>query len=315
MTVASSALDPAADQAQAIAGVWHVSLWICAIMYAIVLIATAVVIVRMGRLRRRGAVAAPADARLGRGLSVWIALVVLGLIALAATSFVTDRRLIARDAALTIRVTGRQWWWQLDYLDPDANRQFTTANELHLPLGRTVHLELVSDDVIHSFWVPNLAGKRDLIPGRINELELTPRRIGTFRGTCAEFCGLEHAKMAILVKVEDEKSFAAWRERQLSAAAEPRDARSERGRQYFLSTTCAMCHTIRGTTAASRAGPDLTHLAARTTLAAGTLPLNAGSLGAWLADPQRQKPGCNMPAIDIEPEDLDALVGYLMSLE
>src|SRR5581483_789696 len=227
----------------------------------------------------------------------------------------TDRRLIARDAALTIRVTGRQWWWQLDYLDPDANRQFTTANELHLPLGRTVHLELVSDDVIHSFWVPNLAGKRDLIPGRINELELTPRRIGTFRGTCAEFCGLEHAKMAILVKVEDEKSFAAWRERQLSAAAEPRDARSERGRQYFLSTTCAMCHTIRGTTAASRAGPDLTHLAARTTLAAGTLPLNAGSLGAWLADPQRQKPGCNMPAIDIEPEDLDALVGYLMSLE
>jgi len=315
VTVASSALDPAADQAQAIAGVWHVSLWICAIMYAIVLIATAVVIVRMGRLRRRGAVAAPADARLGRGLSVWIALVVLGLIALAATSFVTDRRLIARDAALTIRVTGRQWWWQLDYLDPDANRQFTTANELHLPLGRTVHLELVSDDVIHSFWVPNLAGKRDLIPGRINELELTPRRIGTFRGTCAEFCGLEHAKMAILVKVEDEKSFAAWRERQLSAAAEPRDARSERGRQYFLSTTCAMCHTIRGTTAASRAGPDLTHLAARTTLAAGTLPLNAGSLGAWLADPQRQKPGCNMPAIDIEPEDLDALVGYLMSLE
>jgi len=169
--------------------------------------------------------------------------------------------------------------------------------------------------VIHSFWVPNLSGKRDMIPGRVNQIELTPRRAGKYRGTCAEFCGLQHAKMSLLVYVDEEKNFASWRSAQLGAAPSPGSEVLEHGKRYFETTTCAMCHTINGTTAHSLAGPDLTHLASRSTIAAGALPLNAGSLAAWLSDPQRQKPGTNMPTIDIEPDDLNALVAYLLSLK
>jgi cytochrome c oxidase subunit 2 len=312
-----SALDPAADQAAAIHGVWELMLWVCGFFYLLVLIGVAIVMWRAWRDRaRRDPLLAVAEPGLMRGLIVWTALVVVGLISLTTASFFVDRKLIpGHNPALSIRITGKQWWWQIEYLNDDASQQFITANELHLPVDQPVHIQLVSTDVIHSFWVPNLSGKRDMIPGRVNTIELTPRRTGTFRGTCAEFCGLQHAKMSLLVHVDDRDAFEAWRKQQLQERSAPGDTQTRKGEQFFVASTCAMCHAIRGTTASSHAGPDLTHLASRRTLAAGTLPLNAGNLGAWLADPQRQKPGTNMPTIDLEPDDLNALVAYLLTLK
>ena len=317
MADVQSALDPAADQAQAIHGIWDLMLWICVPMYVLVLLALAFGVWRARRQRRTHRdIATATEEKLYAGLGVWIVIVVLGLTVLTAASFFVDRKLIpVQDAQLDIRITAKQWWWQVEYLNDDPSQQFMTANELHLPLAQKAHIELRSDDVIHSFWVPNLSGKRDMIPGRVNQIELTPRRAGKFRGTCAEFCGLQHAKMSLMVYVDENKNFASWRSAQLAAAPAPSGELLEHGKRYFETTTCAMCHTINGTTAHSLAGPDLTHLASRSTIAAGALPLNAGSLAAWLSDPQRQKPGTNMPTIDIEPDDLNALVAYLLSLK
>ncbi|HEX6834454.1 MAG TPA: cytochrome c oxidase subunit II [Rudaea sp.] len=313
---ASSALDPAADQAAAIDDVWNLMLWICGTMYLLVMIGVAFAVWRHRALRRNQPVATPSESGLTGAIAVWIALIVLGLAALTITSFLVDRKLIpGNDAALNIRITGRQWWWKIEYLSDDPSQQFETANELHLPVGRKTHIELRSDDVIHSFWVPNLAGKRDLIPGRINEIELTPRRTGTFRGPCAEFCGLQHAKMSLLVSVDDDAAFDTWRAQQLSDAPQPSDGLARQGESLFTHTACVMCHAVRGTSASSNAGPDLTHLASRRTLASGALPLERGTLAAWLADPQRIKPGTNMPQVRLDPDQLNALVAYLLSLK
>lgn len=316
MNALQSALAPAADQAQAIDGIWHLMLWICVPMYVLVLIGMAVVILRMRRVAPEFTPATPSDTQISRGLTLWVIVIVAGLIVLTLGSFFVDRRLIpGAQADVNIRITAQQWWWRVEYVSDDASQRFMTANELHLPLGKTVHIDLMSGDVIHSFWVPNLSGKRDLIPGRTNTIELTPRQLGTFRGQCAEFCGLQHAKMAMLVFVDNENDFKAWWQRQVQARNELPSDVAKQGEQLFVSSTCAMCHTVRGTTAGSLAGPDLTHLASRHTLAAGALPLNAGSLAAWLADPQQQKPGTNMPTIDLEPDQLNALVAYLLSLK
>ena len=311
-----SVLDPAADQAGAIDVVWQWMLWICVPMYALVLIGIVAAVWRLRAVRREHPQPTPGDLALTRGLALWTALIALGLIALTAASFLVDRRLIpSGDAALDVRITGHQWWWQIEYLNPDVSQQFTTANELHLPLGKKVHIELRSNDVIHSFWVPNLSGKRDLIPGRVNEIELTPRRVGLFRGVCAEFCGLQHAQMALLVSVDDDAAFETWRTRQVGAARSPAEGIARAGEAIFVSGACAMCHSVRGTSAASNAGPDLTHLASRRTLAAGALPLDRGSLAAWLSAPQQIKPGTNMPKVDLAPDQLNALVAYLATLE
>lgn len=311
-----SALDPAADQAGVINAVWHWMLWICTPMYALVLIGVALVIWRLRATRQNAPKPAPSDAALRTTLAAWIVLMGLGLTALSAASFVADRGLIPRDDdALHIRITGHQWWWQIDYLGDDATRQFATANELHLPVGQRARIELRSDDVIHSFWVPNLAGKRDMIPGRVNAIELTPRRTGTFRGACAEFCGLQHAKMALLVSVENAGDFDAWRQRQIADAQAPAHDLERDGLAVFVSAACVMCHAVRGTAAGSNVGPDLTHLASRSTLAAGALPLDRGSLAAWLSAPQQIKPGTNMPKVDLDAAQLNALLAYLLSLQ
>ena len=316
MNALHSALAPAADQAQAIHGIWNLMLWICVPFYILVLIGVGCAIWRLRRVQRDYTPEGPTDATISRGLIVWTVLIVAGLITLTLASFFVDRRLIpANHADVNIRITARQWWWKIEYLSDDPSQQFTTANELHLPLNKTTHIDLVSDDVIHSFWVPNLSGKKDLIPGRTNTIELTPRQGGTFRGQCAEFCGLQHAKMAMLVFVEDDGAFDTWRKQQTQSRVTPPSDVASRGEQLFVSSACAMCHTIRGTTAGSNAGPDLTHLASRHTLASGALPFNAGSLGAWLADPQGVKPGTNMPDVDLEPDQLNALIAYLMSLK
>ena len=217
--------------------------------------------------------------------------------------------------ALTIRVTAKQWWWRFEYVT-DAG-VVETANELRLPVGQRVALELASPDVIHSFWVPSLAGKMDMSPRRLTRLALEPTRTGTFRGTCAEYCGASHALMAFSVVVMEPAEFRAWVGEQgrpsVDAIGDPGAAR---GRTAFLAHGCTACHTIRGTPAAGRIGPDLTHLASRARLAAETLPNDATSRARWIAQADRFKPGAHMPAFRaLPPDELSALAAYLGSLK
>jgi len=216
---------------------------------------------------------------------------------------------------LKIQVTAKQWWWQVDYLDPDPSRHFTTANELRLPVDRPAEIELRSADVIHSLWIPALAGKEDLIPGRENRITMTPRKAGDYRGQCAEFCGLQHAHMALDVQVLDATGFERWRRQQLAPAVPPAGASARLGEQVFASSACAMCHRIRGTTAGGVTGPELTHFASRRTIAAGTLPMDRAALTGWIADPHARKPGVDMPAVPLAKREREAVVDYLMGLE
>jgi cytochrome c oxidase subunit 2 len=173
---------------------------------------------------------------------------------------------------------------------------------------------LRTDDVIHSFWVPQLNRKVDMIPGQTNHVVLEADRAGVFRGQCAEFCGLQHAHMAFYVVAEPPAQFEAWLRRQEQPALQPANARLEQGQQVLLGSACVYCHAIQGTNASGRVGPDLTHLASRRSVAAGTLPLNRGTLAAWILDPQHVKPGNYMPATDLGGRDVQALIAYLMSL-
>jgi cytochrome c oxidase subunit II len=311
-------LDPAGDQARDIDGVWRTMLVVCGAMYVLVLgfLAWA-----LWRARRSAAAGPPvtghtaSESALERGLAGWTALIVAGLVLLTTVSFLVDRSLaeIGPDP-LRIKVTGNQWWWNVEYRGEGPSQTLTTANELHLPVDRPAVIELVANDVIHSFWVPNLSGKTDLIPGRTNYLAVTPRRVGRFRGQCAEFCGLEHAKMAFEVVVDSPATFEAWRSRQLASAAEPADALALQGRQLFAAKPCVMCHRVQGTEAGGTTGPDLTHLKSRGAIAAGTLPNTRGDLAAWIADPQGVKPGTAMPRVPLSPDELNAVVAYLETL-
>jgi cytochrome c oxidase subunit 2 len=212
-------------------------------------------------------------------------------------------------------VTGYQWWWEIQYEDDDPSRNFTTANEIHIPAGAPVRIKLASSDVIHSFWVPNLFGKQDLIPGQENEIRFVAERPGTYRGQCAEYCGFQHAHMSFFVVAESKDVFEAWRDKQIKSAEPPADPERQHGQQVFLSSPCALCHAIRGTEAGGRVGPDLTHLMSRRSIAAGTLPTSRGTVAAWIVDPQSIKPGNNMPLVTVSPDDLHALVSYLEGLE
>jgi cytochrome c oxidase subunit 2 len=218
------------------------------------------------------------------------------------------------DPPLTIEVVGRQWWWEVRYLSDQSALIVPAANEIHIPVGMRVRVNLRSLDVIHSFWVPGLQGKVDMIPGRTNVTWLEATEPGVWRGQCAEFCGLQHAKMALVVVAQPADSFAVWLGRQLQPAPEPRDSALAHGRDVFLTAGCELCHTVRGTPARASAGPDLTHLASRLTLAAGELPNNRGNLYGWIANPQALKPGSKMPAVPLTAEELHAVVGYLSSL-
>jgi cytochrome c oxidase subunit 2 len=243
---------------------------------------------------------------------------ITGLIVLALTglSYAGQKRFYTpRPESLTIRLTGHQWWWEARYEDARPSRVFTTANEIHIPAGERVTFQLASSDVIHSFWVPNLAGKMDLIPGVDNRLQLVADRPGTYRGQCAEFCGYQHAHMGLIVVAEPKETFDAWHEAQLRAASPPADEESRKGQSVFLSRPCVACHTIRGTTAGGRIGPDLTHLGSRMHLASATLPLTRGALGAWIIDPQTIKPGVHMPMTQLQPEEIDPLLTYLTGLK
>ena len=217
--------------------------------------------------------------------------------------------------ALHINVVGHQWWWEVQYNDTAPQRRLTTANEIHVPINRPVLFSLTSTDVIHSFWLPNLNGKRDLIPGHPNDAWFQADTAGVYRGQCAEFCGLEHGKMAIVVVAETPAQYQQWYDAQLQAATPPADSYRAAGEQVFMAGPCAMCHAISGTPAGATFGPDLTHLASRMTLAAGVLPNTRANLAGWIVDPQSIKPGANMPANNLSPRDLRVLIAYLEGLK
>ncbi len=209
---------------------------------------------------------------------------------------------------VTVQVVGHQWWWEVRY------EGFTTANEIVMPAGEPVLFELVSEDVIHSFWVPELGGKIDLLPDKTNALVLQADAPGEFAGACAEFCGLQHARMRLRVVAVTPEEFQEWAARQALAAANPHDQLTRRGREVFGDEGCGECHTIRGTSADGIGGPDLTHLASRATLAAGTFPNDAAWLAEWIRSPQELKQGVPMTASALAEADLEALVAYLASL-
>jgi cytochrome c oxidase subunit 2 len=210
-----------------------------------------------------------------------------------------------------ISVIGHQWWWEVYYPAGD----FYTANEIHIPVGQDVAIQLTTADVIHSFWVPELAGKLDLIPGQTNTLVLHADQAGDYRGQCAEFCGVQHALMAFLVVAQPADQYAAWLSDQAQAALPPVTAAAESGQQVFLGSACVYCHTVRGTNATGQVGPDLTHVGSRRTLAAATLFNGPGSLAGWVIDPQGVKPGNFMPPTDLSGQELQDLLAYLTSLQ
>jgi cytochrome c oxidase subunit 2 len=211
-------------------------------------------------------------------------------------------------------VIGHQFWWEFRY--PKLN--ITTANELHIPASsvdtpRPTFLKLTSADVMHSFWVPRLAGKTDLIPNRINELWMDPHTPGLYEGQCAQFCGVEHAKMLLRVYVDTPDQFAAWVKQEQQAGAQ--DAAVASGRQEFESQACVSCHTVAGTSAHGQFGPDLTHLANRKTIAAGAAANSTENLERWIADPDQIKPGALMPAMHLTPDQVHEITAYLNTLQ
>lgn len=213
--------------------------------------------------------------------------------------------------ALQVTVTARQFWWEYEYQDSGV----ITANEMHIPVGQPVYLTLKGDDVIHSFWVPALAGKQDVVPGRTNFMTIEADEPGTFRGQCTEYCGLSHANMRLRVIAHPPDEFDEWLSDQQAEAESPSDSLAAEGEQLFLEGQCINCHAVQGTDAQSRVGPDLTHFASRETFAGALFDTNEENLRAWLADPPAVKPGAKMPDYGLSSDEIDALVAYLLSLE
>jgi cytochrome c oxidase subunit 2 len=309
-SAAPSALEPQGPGAERVAGLW----WLMfGISTAVVLVVAALIVI--GAVRRRRRADGDETPRWAMGMVIGGG-VVFPILVLALLWALTLRDVAFLDEppsepTVRIEVIGKRWWWDVRYPDQDV----VTANEIHVPVGETVDLLLRSGDIIHSFWVPELMPKTDMIPGRDNQMWLRADRPGTYRGQCAEFCGLQHARMAFLVIAEPRDEFDAWLQDQAAEPPAPPDPEAEAGLQAFLSSPCVGCHTIRGTEASGTLGPDLTHVASRRTLAAATIPNTPENLLAWITNSQRIKPGNLMPPIELPSEDLQAIVAYLETLE
>jgi cytochrome c oxidase subunit II len=323
MTPRMSVLDPAGRQASEIAWVWDVFYGVSIVVWVLV-VAFAIVAMIVSRKNQRTLPDDPMAAQpvreryMLRAILAAGAATVITLVALLVASIASGRALSALEHdtdMVHVRITGRQWWWQIDYEATDPTQLASTANELHVPVGVTVELQLTSGDVIHSFWVPSLHGKKDLIPGRMNRTWIRVDEPGVFRGQCAEFCGLEHANMVITVIAEPREQFEAWLAHQREPAPPPADPAAQRGLAVFVGGPCAMCHTVAGTQAGARLGPDLTHLASRGTLGAGTLANTREHLSRWIDNPQAVKPGVRMPGLRLSPEDKAALLAFLEGLK
>jgi cytochrome c oxidase subunit II len=291
-----------------------------------------VILIVAGGARRRGRSAEHALAETGGG-TMWIQLggILIPVIILAAVFVLSERTLSlipgyahaatraaplpTSDSTPTIEVTGRQWWWQVRYRSAGNAGAFTTANEIHLPVGRPVRILIRSVDVNHSFWIPQLHPKEDAIPGRVNTILVRADRPGTYRGECSEFCGQEHARMAFTVVAESPARYAEWVAHESQDARTPPGGEAARGQAAFLDNACAFCHAIRGTMAGGAVAPDLTHIASRPTLAAGTVANSRPMLEGWIMNAPAMKPGTQMPAFpQLDAATLRGLIAYLETL-
>ena len=296
-------------QGELVSGLFVTFLIVAAVFYLLVIAFLLWAILRRRREQRR-------DGLLHGVLIGWTLTIALVLGGLTLASWFTDRHLAqaAEAPTLEIELIGHQWWWEVRYQGAVPSDLVHGANELHLPVGVRTHLTLRSEDVIHSLWIPNLAGKQDLIPGRETELSLLPLRAGRYRGQCAEFCGVQHANMALDVIVESPAAFEQWRRAQLQTPPAPSDPAAQRGYALVTGGACASCHSIAGTPASGQVAPDLSHVASKISLGAGVLPMSRVNLIAWIADPQRHKPGNNMPIVPLSPAQLQDVAAYLETL-
>jgi len=311
---------PAGPQAAFLFELWIAMLVVCVVVFLAVMAALAAGIRRASPATDRAAPdLAPhprIESRLRRLVGCALAASTVLLFALLVASFMTDRaiaRLPLRDA-VHIDLIGHQFWWEARYAPGDPALTFTTANELHVPVGQPVLLTLRSDDVIHSFWVPSLHGKKDLIPGRESTFAFRADKAGVYRGQCAEFCGYQHAHMTLYVIAEEPARYDEWAHGQRQPAVAPANDQQRRGLDLVVRTTCSMCHAIAGTMAQGRRAPDLTHLASRLTLGAGVVANDGKALADWIANAQKTKPGVNMPPHALPREDLAAITAYLGAL-
>jgi cytochrome c oxidase subunit 2 len=301
-------LRPRGPSAHTVDLLWWAMLAISVVVFAVVL---AMTLVAIARRRRPMAEEERAEPRWGSSF-IAIAGVVIPVIVLGSMSVISLRELLdidSRPSTLRIDVVGHMWWWEARY--PNGA---VTANEIHVPVGQTVGVHLSTADVIHSFWVPQLAPKLDMVPGMRNTLTLQADAPGRYRGQCAEFCGLQHAHMAFFVVAQPAAEFDAWLAAQAAPAPTPASSVGREGQSVFLTSTCAGCHTIRGTEADATVGPDLTHLASRSTIASGTLENTRDNLSAFITAPQSIKPGAVMPPTRLSPSQLAALLDYLETL-
>jgi cytochrome c oxidase subunit 2 len=309
-----SAMNPAGPEANSIRGLFFFMIAVAVVVYILVIGAFLLIVRR--RNDRDDPMDPAREATAKRRIQLAVAVAVPVMFVMLVYDFAVGRGIggMPTSPMMTITVTGHQWWWQVDYEDPTPANEFRTANEIHIPVGRPVVVKLVSHDVIHSFWIPNLGGKKDLIPGHHNQLIIRADKPGIYRGQCAEFCGIEHAKMAMMVIAEPPEQFAEWVERQRAPPAPPTDALALHGQEVFEGGTCAMCHTVASTRAAGGVGPNLTHVASRRTIAAASLNNTQENLLTWITDPQSIKPGADMPASILSGPDVEALVAYIRTL-
>jgi cytochrome c oxidase subunit 2 len=311
--MAAGTLDPQGPAAESMADLWWLMLGLGVGVFVIF-----AVVLALGLFRRRPPeVPDPAEAEPSRfstwmiGGGVAVPLIIIAVVFAATVHAMREVPTTAPAGALVIEVVGHQWWWEVGY----PEERITTANEVHIPVGRSVALRLTSADVIHSFWVPELGGKLDMLPDKTNTLVLKADEPGEYVSRCAEFCGLQHTLMSMVVVAEPQERFDSWVAARQQPATGSTEARARRGQEVFLGAGgCASCHAVRGTAATGNVGPDLTHFASRPSLAAAPVPNTAENRAEWVSDPHAMKRGVAMPATQLSAEDLDAVLAYLGAL-
>lgn len=303
-------LSPAGPVARQIDDLWRLVFWAAVAVFVVV---EGLIVVALVKFRHRpGDTGEPKQTHGNTRLEIAWTIAPALLLAVLAVPTMSTIWAMAREPEdpLRVTVTAHQWWWEYEY----ADEGLVTANELHIPAGRPVRLALESGDIIHSFWVPRLAGKQDLVPGRTNDLTIEADEPGRYAGTCAEYCGLSHANMRFMVVAHAPEDFERWMSDQLRPAVEPTDELALEGKRLFESQACVGCHTIRGTPAEAKEGPDLTHFASRDAFAGHIFDRSDENLREWLRDPPGVKPGSLMPALGLSDEQITALIAYLQGL-
>ena len=306
---APSTLEPRGPGAQRIASLWW---FMFTVSTVVVLVVGALLLYAVIRRRRRGGPSEEPSWAYGMmfGGGVAFPIVILTVLWVWTLRDMAALSQPAGPAAVTIDVIGHQWWWEVRY----QQERIITANDIHIPVGRRVEIRLTTKDVLHSFWVPQLTAKTDMIAGRTNTMTVQADQPGVYRGQCAEFCGLQHAQMIFYVVAQTPADYQSWVARETEPPAGSTDQTAVQGRQVFEASPCAACHTVRGTSAKGTLGPDLSDFGARLSIGAGAVPNTRGSLGGWIVDSQSIKPGNLMPPIQLDPDQLQALIAYLESL-